>query len=97
MNKQPWIDYINWSNDESVYPYYRSLIEKVSQRAYEIMQEVDVTFTEEDPYSTSIEMRKDLRRWMIKIFAWWWDQPVFTIEENNLFILVHDVDWHGHD
>jgi len=97
MSTKPWLDYINWQNDFSVVPYYVSLIDKIKKRGYEIMDNMQVEFTDQDPYSTSIEMRKDLRKWIIKVFTWGEDHPVFTREDNNLFRLVHDVDWHWLD
>lgn len=94
MNKAPWINYINGSDDVNTHCHYRSLIEKVKARASEIMDTMDVEFTPNDPYKNSKEMRTDIVKNKIKVYTWESSHPVFSNKENNLFRLVHDIDWH---
>lgn len=83
--------------DKEAVPVFKSLIQKITSRANEILQEYEVTFTNSDPYKTSLEMRKDLKEKKIKVYTWGDNHPVFNWKENNLFRLVYDVDWHWMD
>jgi len=98
FNKEPWLKYIEGSKiDKKVLNAFIWLINKVKSRAQEIISSYEVEFTEEDPYKTSLELRKDLKQNKIKVFTWWEDHPAWSREDNNLFRLVHDIDWHWLD
>lgn len=98
MNKTPWLKYIEGVNDFLTLPSYRGLIEKIKARASDILEQYEVEFTTSDPYKTSKEMRADLINKKIKVYTGEdTPHPAFSTEENTLFRLVHDVDWHGLD
>jgi hypothetical protein len=75
---------------------YRRFAEQVGQQYCEMIKDIRVTFTDDDPYGDYREMIADVNRGRLAVYATQPDQshPLLTPTQNNAFRAVHD--YYGH-
>lgn len=75
---------------------YASFARQVDQQYGQLIRDVRVTFTDDDPYADASELFRDIRRGSFAVYRTQSDQrhPLLTPEQNNRFRAVHD--YYGH-
>lgn len=80
----------------STYLAYYRFSQEVERQYDQLIREVNVTFTDDDPYGDASELFRDIRRGSFAVYATQPDQehPLLSRVENNKFRAVHD--YYGH-
>lgn len=75
---------------------YRRFAAQVAEQYRELVKEVVVRFSEEDPYASAEEMFRDVRKGFLAVYATPEEQrhPLLALRENDMFRAVHD--YYGH-
>lgn len=75
---------------------YGRFAEQVDQQFGQLVRDVRVTFTDDDPYADAGELFRDIRRGSFAVYRTQEDQqhPILTPEQNDRFRAVHD--YYGH-
>jgi hypothetical protein len=75
---------------------YRQFADQVTAQYREMVKDVVVTFTDDDPYESAQDMFRDVRKGFLAVYATQEDQrhPLLGLHENDMFRAVHD--YYGH-
>lgn len=75
---------------------YRQFAAQVAEQYRELVKEVVVRLSEEDPYASAEEMFRDVRKGFLAVYATPEEQrhPLLALRENDMFRAVHD--YYGH-
>jgi len=77
--------------EQAAVPSYKALRDHTDRMYRQLLSQVTIIPTEQDPYPGYEEMMRDIRENnRLKVFSGSSDHPFFTVEENVRFRAVHD-------